>query len=107
MHSGVNIKDEVGITLGRSYPRAVDADARGENAASEAPRRDNAADEDDSRLSGLRRCGSGGVLLRFHVEASVIVAASIGECGGAEVVAQEKQHAEEKNCHCLLHVGIS
>jgi hypothetical protein len=38
---------------------------------------------------------------------SVIVAAAIGESGGAEVVAQEKQHAEEKNCHCSLHVGIS
>jgi hypothetical protein len=75
--------------------------------ASEAPRRVDAANEDDSRLTRFRRRGVWRVLLGFHVEVRVIVTAGIGQVGCVELIAHDKHDAEKEYCHRLFHVGIS
>jgi len=107
VRAGRNIEHKVGIALGRSHPRAVDADARCEIVTSEASRRVDAADEYDSRLSRFKGCRRWRVFLGFHVEVGVIIPAGIVKGGGAKLVAPKAQGAEKEYCRRLFHVGIS
>ncbi len=91
MLTRINVNTEIRIAFGRSYPRAVNTDARGKCAA-EAPSRARINQPNKNNLCnsyrGRRRRWL--VLLGFHIELHFVVAAGIRQRGGAKLVPQHK-----------------